>query len=359
MNAKERVRIAIAHQQPDRVAIDFSARNEVVEKLRERLGLPSGDSVEDRLGMDLRGAGPEFARPCESLAYADPTIAIIDGDVHCDIWGVGFRPNQTSCGFYMDLAHNPLRNAETVADIERHAWPSPDWWDYSHIVETAEANADYWILGHSRGIFEISWFIRGFEGFLTDLAWEPARAEAIMDHVQAYLMERTRRVLEAGRGLIDMMEYNDDVGSQDGLLMAPEMWRHYLKPRMAAFIAMCRKFGVKVKYHSCGSVRAIIPDLIEIGVDVLNPIQARAVGMDAEDLKREFGAHLTFNGGIDTQDLLPFATVDKVREATKRLIDIVGEDGGLILAPSHVFQDDVPVENIIAVYETALGSRLS
>jgi len=358
MTSKQRVCAVVAHQQPDRVAIDFSARSEVVEKLRQRLGLQDGESVEERLGMDLRGAGPVFARPCESLAYADPSIAIIDGDVHCDIWGVGFRPNQTSCGFYMDLAYNPLRRAETVADIERHVWPSPDWWDYSHIEEGARASADYWVLGHSRGIFEISWFVRGFAEFLTDLAWEPARAEAVMDHVQAYLMERARRVLEAADGHMDMMEYNDDVGGQDGLLMAPDMWRRHFKPRMAAFIAMCKEYGVTVKYHSCGSVRAIMPDLIEIGVDVLNPIQARAAGMDAEELKREFGAHITFNGGIDTQDLLPFATVERVREATKRLIDVVGRNGGLILAPSHVFQDDVPVENIVAVYETALGETL-
>ncbi|HPC15652.1 MAG TPA: uroporphyrinogen decarboxylase family protein [Candidatus Hydrogenedentes bacterium] len=358
MTAKERVRTAITHRQPDRTALDFSARGEVIEKLRQRLGLSGHASVEDRLGMDLRGVGPDFARPCESLAYADPTLAIVNGDVHCDIWGVGFRPNQTSCGFYMDLALNPLQKAETVADIERHSWPSPDWWDYSHIEETAKAHADYWILGHSRGIFEISWFLRGFGEFLSDLACEPARAEAVMDHVQAYLMERARRVLEAANGHMDMMEYNDDVGGQDGLLMAPDMWRRFLKPRMAAFIAMCKTHGVKVKYHSCGSVRAIIPDLIDIGVDVLNPIQARAAGMDAEELKREFGAHLTFNGGIDTQDLLPFAPVKTVREATRRLIDIVGKDGGLILAPSHVFQDDVPLENIIAVYETALGAPL-
>ena len=141
--------------------------------------------------------------------------------------------------------------------------------------------------------------------------------------------------------------------------MAPETWRRFLKPRMAAFIRMCREYGVAIRYHSCGGIRPIIPDLIEIGVDVLNPVQALAAGMDPAGLKRDFGDRLTFNGGIDTQGLLPNASEEEVRESTRKLIDIVGCDGGLILAPSHVFQDDVPIENIIAVYETALGRRLT
>ncbi len=200
--------------------------------------------------------------------------------------------------------------------------------------------------------------MRGFDEFLLDLAIAPERAAAVMDRVQAYLMERTRRILEAGRGLIDMIEYNDDVGGQNGLLISPAAWRQHLKPRMAEFIRLCKPYGVAVRYHSCGGIRPIIPDLIEIGVDVLNPVQTTARGMDAEGLKRDFGDRLSFNGGIDTQGLLPHATADEVRRETRRLIDTLGRDGGLILAPSHVYQADVPVENVVAVYEVALGRRL-
>jgi uroporphyrinogen decarboxylase len=358
MTSKERVRNVIQHRQPDRVAIDFYARHEVVEKLRQRLNLKPDDKLEDHLGVDLRGVGPVFMRESPALCYADPTVRVTEEGVYCDIWGVGFKPNQTTCGFYMDLALSPLRQVESVDDLAGYPWPSADLWDYSTIAEQARANAAYWTWAHSRGIFEISWFLRGFEEFMTDLACNPGLANAIMDHVQGYLMERTRRILEVGRGLIDMVEYNDDVGGQEGLLIAPETWREYLKPRMAAFIRMCKKYGVAVRYHSCGGIRPIIPDLIEIGLDVLNPVQALAAGMDPEGLKRDFGADLTFNGGIDTQGLLPNASANQVRESTRRLIDVVGRDGGLILAPSHVFQDDVPIENIIAVYETALGCAL-
>ena len=358
MTSKERVRAAIEHRQPDRVPIDFCARGEVVAKLCERLAVKAGESIEERLGVDLRGAGPRFIGWTDPLCYADPTVEVTDDGVHRDIWGVGFKPNQTSCGFYMDLASSPLRKISSVEELDRHKWPSADLWDYLTIADQARANAAYWVIAHSRGIFEISWFMRGFEEFMMDLASDPDFANAIMDRVQAYLMEKARRILEAGKGHIDMMEYNDDVGGQDGILIAPDTWRRYLKPRMAAFIRMCKPYGVRIRYHSCGGIRPIIPDLIEIGVDVLNPVQALAAGMEPEGLKRDFGKRLTFNGGIDTQDLLPHCAVDEVRRATRRLIDVVGKDGGLVLAPSHVFQDDVPIENIVAVYETALGREL-
>jgi len=358
MTSKERVRSVIQHRQPDRVAIDFYARHEVVEKLRQRLNLKPEERLEEPLGVDLRGVGPVFLRETAPLCYADPTVRVTEDGIYCDIWGVGFKPNQTTCGFYMDLALSPLRHVESIKELDRHPWPSNDLWDYSTIADQARANAEHWVWGHSRGIFEISWFLRGFQEFMMDLACDPDLACAIMDHVQAYLMERTQRILDAGRGLVDMIEYNDDVGGQEGLLIAPDTWRRFLKPRMAAFIRMCKGYGVAVRYHSCGGIRPIIPDLIEIGLDVLNPVQSLAAGMEPEGLKRDFGAYLTFNGGIDTQELLPHASTQEVREFTRRLIDVVGRDGGLILAPSHVFQDDVPIENIIAVYETALGQVL-
>ena len=358
MNGKERVRAAIEHRQPDRVAVNYQARSEVTDRLRERLGLREGESLEERLGVDLRGVGPTFRLPVAPLRYADPTIAVTPEGIHKDIWGVGFRSNQTSTGFYMDLATNPLRDLRSLDELDGYPWPSADWWDYSTIAEQASARADYWVWAHSRGIFEISWFMRSFDQFMLDLAMRPEWAAAVMDHVQAYALERTRRILEAGRGRIDMVEYNDDVGGQNGLLLSPAMWREQLKPRMAAFIRLCKGYGVKVRYHCCGGMRPILPDLIEIGVDVLNPVQTLAAGMEPAGLKRDFGDRLTFDGGIDTQKLLPYSSSAVVRTETKRMIDLLGKDGGYVLGPAHAFQADVPIENVVAVYETALGRRL-
>ena len=358
MNSKHRVKTALSHQQPDRVPIDYYARQEITDQLRARFQLGPDESVEDYLGVDVRGIGPRIKHEAHPLCYADPTAAVTPDGLYRDIWGVGFRANETAVGFYMDLADNPLRGLNDVCELDDYPWPTADLWDYSDIADQGRAASNYWTWAHSRGIFEISWFMRGFDQFLLDLSIEPERASAIMDHVQAYLMERTRRILEAGHGLIDMVEYNDDVGGQNGMLLSPAMWRQFVKPRMKAFIELCKPYGVAVRYHSCGGIRPILPDLIEIGVDVLNPVQTVARGMDAAGLKRDFGDRLTFNGGVDTQELLPHANVDRVREETRRLIECLGRDGGFILAPAHVFQADVPVANVAAVYEVALGRRL-
>jgi len=155
-----------------------------------------------------------------------------------------------------------------------------------------------------------------------------------------------------------MAEYNDDVGIQSGLMMSPEMWRKYLKPRVAEMFDLIRSCGKRVRYHSCGGVRDIIPDLIDIGLEVLNPFQPLAAGMEPVALKRDFGKHLTFHGGIDMQELLPHATVQQVRDETQRLLDILNQDGGWIACSSHNLQPDTPPENIVAMYEVLLGREL-
>jgi uroporphyrinogen decarboxylase len=231
-------------------------------------------------------------------------------------------------------------------------------WDYTTIKEQAEQVSDYWVWAHSRGVFEISWFLRGFENFMLDLETNEVLACAIMDRIEAYLYERTKHILEAADGLIDMVEYNDDVGGQYGMLISPKCFRKHLKPRMKRFVDLCKNHGAVVRYHSCGSIRAILEDCIEIGIDVINPVQTGAAEMDPAGLKRDFGPRITFNGGIDTEELLPRASYQEVRDEVARLIGIFGKGGGYILSPSHAFQADVPVENVLAVYETALGKRL-
>jgi uroporphyrinogen decarboxylase len=357
LTSKERVALAIAHHETDRVPFEFHARDEIRRRLSEHWGLKAGESAEQRLGTDMRWVGPAFKLPTEPLAYADPSIAR-DGQVYRDIWGVGFVSSQTPSGQYLDLADSPLRGARSLDDIARHPWPSADWWDYSVIPARLRPNQDYWCWGHCRGIFEISWFLRGFEEFLADLAGRLDWACAVMDRVEAYLFERTRRILQAGEGRIDMIEYNDDVGSQMGLLVSPGMWRAMLKPRMARIVWLCKQHGAKVRYHCCGGLRPIIPDLIDLAVDVLNPVQPLAQGMDPLALKRDFGRALSFDGGVDTQELLPHSSADEVREHTRKLIAEMSRGGGYILGPAHAFQGDVPVENVLAVYEAALGRRL-
>lgn len=358
MASKQRVLSAVDHRQPDRVPVDFGAHGEVVRRLREHLGLAPEDDLLKTVGCDLRGIAPRPVERASDIAYADHTIEVTDDALYLDVWRVGFRRTQTPTGAYVDLAHNPLAELQAAEELDAHPWPRAEMWNYAGVRDAAQANGEYAVWGHSRGFFEIAWFMRGAGQFLIDLALEPHLACGLMDRVREPLMERARRILEAGGDALDIFEYNDDVAGQTGLMMSPELWRKHLQPRMAAFVSLIRGFGVKVRYHSCGGVREILPDLIEMGVDILCPVQPLARGMELPALKRDFGRDITFDGGLDIQEFLPRATPDEVRDETRRLVEMMGEGGGYIAGPSHNLQPDTPAENIVALYETLLGRPL-
>jgi len=358
MNSKARVLAAVAHRQPDRVPVDYGAHPEVNRRVREYLGLADDNQLIAAIEPDLRGVGPSIKWQASPICYADPTREVTPDGLYIDLWGVGFRRATIPTGDYIDIAYHPLADLQSDEELDAHEYMNPDDWDYSGVRAAAEANADFAVWAHSRGTFEISWFIRGLEGFMTDLALEPRRACGLMDRVQERLKERLRRTLQAGGDALDIAEYNDDVATQRGLMMSPEMWRKYLKPRVAEMFDLIRSFGLHVRYHSCGGVREILPDLIDIGLEILTPFQPLAEGMDPAGLKRDFGRHLTFHGGIDEQQLLPYSSADKVRDEVKRLMDIMNEDGGWIACASHNLQPDTPPENVVAMYETLLGRPL-
>lgn len=358
MRSKERVLAAVSHSQPDRVPVDFGAHSEVHRSLRRYLGIGDEADLLQLFETDLRAVGPRIKQQASPVCYADPTREVTPEGLYVDLWGVGFKRAQTPTGEYIDIAYHPLRDLESEAGLDNHQYMSPDDWDYTHVRTDAQAQEHFAVWAHCRGTFEISWFIRGLEGFMSDLALEPGTACGLMDRVQEPLEERLRRILQAGRDAIDIVEYNDDVGSQDGLMMSPDMWRKYLKPRIARMFELIGSFGKHVRYHSCGGVRDILPDLIDIGLEILTPFQPLAKGMEPVALKRDFGRHLTFHGGIDMQELLPRATPRQVQEETRRLMEVLNEGGGWIACSSHNLQPDTPPENIVAMYETLLGHEL-
>jgi uroporphyrinogen decarboxylase len=357
MTSKERIVAAVEHRQPDRVPVALHFAQEVKTRLRQRLGLDERGFWQ-WCGQDLVQVSPRYKRAVSEVAYADPTIEVTADGLYRDIWRVPFRRVQLESQTYVELAGlPPLTHARTAGDLDRHPWPSPDDWDYSNIPGDLAGLAQYAVRGHSRGFFEIAHFMRGMEEFLVDLAERPEFACDLMDHIGHYLLARSERILKAGGGQYTIFEYNDDVASQRGLFISPQMWRRYIKPRVAPFCDLAHRHGAKLRYHCCGSCRAIIPDLIEIGVDILNPVQPLAEGMDPFELKRLFGSRITFDGGIDIQQLLPNGSPAEVATHTRRMIDIVGRDGGYILGGSHNIQADCPDENIIAmVREATIGT---
>jgi uroporphyrinogen decarboxylase len=247
---------------------------------------------------------------------------------------------------------SPLKNAATVEEIADYPLPDPlNPARYAHL-KSAVADLheqDLAVQGELYvTIFETAWAIRGFEETLADLALNPDIVETLFERLTEIRIIEARQLAEAG---VDVLRLGDDVAGQTGMLMSPAMWRRWLKPRLARIIAAAKavKPDIHIFYHSDGDCRAIIPELIEIGVTVLNPIQPEC--MDPAQLKIEYGDRLAFWGAIGTQSTMPFATPEEVRAVVKERIETVGKGGGFLIAPSHVLEPEVPWENVIAFIE--------
>lgn len=275
------------------------------------------------------------------------------GETYVDEWGVSWRsqPYETPFGIgcYTEMVNHPL---DSDTSIESYIPPDPN---RPELYEDAERvlrdfQDQYWIVGVTKTtIFETAWALRGYEQLLMDLVADPDLAERILDIPYQYHLAAAERLTRMG---VDMIWAGDDIGMQTGMLMSPAIWRRMLKPRMAQFIARLKAINpaLKVAYHTDGMVWDVIPDLIEIGLDVLNPIQPRC--MDPAEIKRRFGDRLCFWGSIDEQATLPFGTPDQVRAEVRERIATIGKGGGLILSPTHNVQLDTPMDNFWAMVQT-------
>jgi uroporphyrinogen decarboxylase len=345
----QRVEVALAHRQPDRVPFDFWAVPEVWDKLRAALNAEDDEEILRLLGVDCRMVTARYV--------GDRTRALPDG-TFVDAWGTHRRRVTNTFSTYEEYACHPLAGAETVADVLDWDWPSPDDWDVSAVYEQCRRlNSDrrYHLRYEVGGIFEWSWGLRGFERFLLDLVEKPEVACAIMDRFTDLYIANTERVIEAARGRLDMVYTYDDVGMQSGLLISPRMWRRYILPRHQRLNAAIRAaaYPVKLMYHSCGAIYPLIGDLIdEMGIDVLNPLQPRAAGMDMARIKAEFGRRVSFHGAIDIQHTLPRGGPDDVQAEVRARCRILGPGGGYICTSAHYLQADTPLENIVAMYTT-------
>jgi uroporphyrinogen decarboxylase len=287
-----------------------------------------------------------------SVGWANSYYQHFHGE-YTDEWGVGWKANRYETkfghGIYTEIVGHPL--AEDDA-IDSYVPPDPHRAElYSHSETTIRDHKDeYWIVGVTVcTIFETAWALRGLETLLTDLLVNPDIADAILDIPYKYHLAAAKRLVAMG---VDMVWTGDDVGTQRGMLLSPDIWRRLLKPRMAYFIRTLKKINpeVKVAYHSDGDIRQIIPDLIEIGLDVLNPVQPAC--MDPAELKKEYGDHLCFWGSIDEQHTLPFGSPQDVRNEVIQRLETIGKNGGLIIGPTHNVQLDTPLENFRAMVET-------
>ncbi len=307
-----------------------------------------------RLGVDIRKVFPDYIGPKEY--YYDHGLDASG----TDIWGVGRTAVKNEFGVYFEIDHYPLKDIKSIEQLEEYPWPRVEWFDFESIarqIKRFEDEDEYWIMLRGGGsAFECAWELRGFERFLMDMIDNPEIAIKIMEKIADFYIQMAKGSLEVAKGRIDMVRLHDDVASQQNLLMSKEMWKTYIKPLFKKYFDFYSKHGVKKYYHSCGSIDPIIEDLIEIGLDLLNPLQFSAKDFPPpEELKLKYGDRLSFNGGMDIQTVLPFYSPEEIKKETKRLINILGKGGGYVMESSHALQPDTTPENIIAMYDTALG----
>ena len=245
-----------------------------------------------------------------------------------------------------------LENATGLDDIEDFPWPKIEWFDFSNIASELEEYEGFAIMASGASIYQHPAFNRGIENLLCDMLTDPDMAERMMDHYVEFYLEYFAALFESSKGRIDILRIADDLGMQDRILISPDLFRKFVKPRLKRFTDMAHSYDVKVMFHSCGDIIPFIDEIIESGVDILDPIQTTASGMDPFVLKKQFGERIIFHGSIDTQYTLPQGSPEAVRNEMDEMAKVLGEGGGFIAAPSHILQPDVPLENIIALYET-------
>ena len=376
MKPRERVTLALDHKQPDRIPIDLGGsicssihKNAYVE-LKEYLGmeleeLKMADYVQKLPYLDealLKHLDVDF-RMVQLPAATAPGLSIFEeGDYYAfiDRWGSKlYMPKEG--GLYFDWVEFPIKEP-TMQALETYAWPQPDPPGYhARLCDRAKhlyENTDYALVGSAvigGGIFEQPARTMGLENFLMALISEPEFADRMMDQITEIYIESCNNYLEQVGRYLQVFTYWDDVCGQNGWLIAPDVYRKMIKPKQRRLVeAIKSKTDAKIYYHSCGAVFDLIPDLIELGFDILNPVQVSARGMDTRRLKEEYGKDITFWGGIDTQHVMPFGKPEEVANEVKRRIDDLAPGGGFVFATVHNIQAFVPPENIVAAYETAL-----
>ncbi len=335
MTSKERVRRTILRQNPDRVPANFSGTGYVKERLMKHYGYNDFEQVLSRLQIDIRDVSPDYIG------------APLPEDK--DVWGCTLKKYWTGTEWYAHEAKHPLEDCETLEDLKNAPWPSPDDYDYESVKHFCAKHEDKAISIGYTGVFQICCSLRGMDNLFVDMIEEPEMAHYVVDRMTEFELEYYERMLIAGDGQIDLLRTCDDYGTQRGLLFNVEMWKEYYQKNLKKLVDLAHRYDAFYLQHSCGAIRDIIPELIGCGIDVLDPVQ-KVVGMVPQELKAAFGNQLTFQGGVDTQDLLPNATAAVVAQETKQIIDTLYDDGGYILMASQGLQRDVPLENIEAMF---------
>lgn len=376
LTSRQRVLAALDHREPDRVPIDLGGNQTGIHKLAYRALLDHLGIRDEPVIMD---AVQQLARPCEAVlqrlrvdtryvaagAAADwkggIVTAVRDGRTWHDLvdeFGVRWSmPDDRP--LYMDITHSPLAGA-AIADLRDYPWPKgDDPGRFAGLRERAMAirrDTPYAVVsGISGVVYEICWYMRGLEQWFTDMLTQPEFCEAMLDQTLKFWMDWFRAFLDEAGDVVDVIMIGDDLAGQKGPLFRPDFYRRVVKPRHKQLVQYIRsRTQAKIWYHTCGACGGYIPDLLDNGIHILNPVQISAAGMEPAALKRQFGDRLVFWGGaIDAQHVLPHAAPEEVREHVRRNLEAWKPGGGYVFNNVHNIQAGVPPENVVAMYDAA------
>ena len=342
MTSKQRVHAALRREPVDRVPIFMWFHPETQARLGRKLEIPP-EHVPDVMGNDVKMTWVNNNYAMEGIVHQH------DGESHIDDWGIQW----TKDGPFNQISRFPLSEA-SAEQLRQYRFP---WHRQEELLALMKPLVPFhkqYFLGCdvSPCVFEMWWRLRGMDQTLLEMAEEPELTDEMFGACASFAVALSEKACE--RYPLDWLWAGDDVASQLAMMMSPAMWRRMIKPHLSRVFDVGKRHKLWLAYHCCGSLRPIIPDLIEMGLNVLNPVQSNCPGMDAAELKREFGRNLAFMGGVDTQELLPRGSADDVRRGTRRLLDIMTEDGGgYIMAASHTIPPETPFENIFAMYAEA------
>jgi len=340
VTSRDRVLRTFRFETTDRIAMDVMegyVSPELVDLCARRLGLQDEESVRCHFGIDLRWFYVPYVGP-EGKQFSQGHLL----------------------GTYSDnVTSRPLRGARTIADLDRYSWPDPSWWDASSIASFRGKYPNHAVVVHCGWIapFCTACDAFGIEEALMNVAGAPQLFAAFVERQNEFYVELLRRTCAAGEGLADICYLGDDCAAQQTLMMSPDSWRRFLKGPLRRQVEVAHQHGMFALLHSCGAVREVLPDFIDVGVDGLLTFQTSAAGMDAASIARDFGGKIAFHGGVDCQQLLTYGSQEEVRKEVRRNIDLFSECGGYIVANSHVIENIKP-ENMVAMLEEA-GVRRS
>jgi len=375
MKPRERLETALNHQEPDRVPIDLGSivsgiTSGANEALTKYLGIETDDTIVDRVQQLVRPTDALLDRLQVDTRYVyisasrDWKDIELPDNIYEDEFGLRRKAAFTPEGrllYYDFTGKPPLADAETPADIAKFKWPDPhDPARYAGLeerVKKAYEETDNGIIVNAiASIFEFSWYLRGFMPFYMDLAANPAMTEALLTAMREFQIAMFGEILDRVGPYVSLVLTGSDLGTQRAPGMSPETYKKLVWPHYKQLWDMIKsKTNAKIFYHSCGSIYPLIPHLIEGGVDALHPIQVKAANMgDRKRLKREFGKDITFWGGFDQQEMLPFRSVEEVQNEAKRLLDDFMPGGGFVFVSGHNIQYGVPPENVMALYDTVI-----